>query len=556
MRLLIVGGVAGGDSAATRARRLSEAAEIVVFERGPDLSFANCGLPYYLGGEIADRKKLLVTTPERLRERFRLDVRSRSSVEAIDRAARTVRVREIESGRVYDERFDKLILAPGAAPIRPPIAGIDAPSVFTLRHLEDVDRIKQAVDAGADSAVVVGGGFIGLELVENLARRGIATTLVELLDQIMPPLDKEMTTPLADALRRHGVSLILSDSAQAIASTGAGLIVQLKSGKQLPASLVVVGVGVRPENRLAVEAGLELGPRGGIRVNDHLQTSDPDIYAVGDAIEVTDFVTGQPTLVPLAGPANRQGRIAADHIFGRDSHYRGTQGTAIVRVFDLTAACTGASEKSLKRAERQFRKVYVHPTQHAGYYPGAQAMTLKLLFESEGGRILGAQAVGGEGVDKRIDVLAVAIQAGMTVFDLEEMELAYAPQYGSAKDPVNMAGFVAAGLLRGDHPQVDVEKVLAARPSARPLLLDVRTPDEFQSGHLPGARNIPVDELRQRVRELPRDRDIAAYCQVGQRGYLATRILLQSGFRVSNIAGGYKTYRLFFPHPNDADGSG
>jgi NADPH-dependent 2,4-dienoyl-CoA reductase/sulfur reductase-like enzyme/rhodanese-related sulfurtransferase len=539
--------VAGGASAAARARRLSEDAQIVLFERGPDVSFANCGLPYYVGGEIAERDKLLVTTPEQLRARFRLDVRTRTVVEAIDRAAKTVRARDLATDRVDDEPYDKLLLAPGAAPIRPPLPGIDRPEVFTLRNLEDIDRIKARVDRGVSRAVVVGAGFIGLELVENLVRRGVATTLVELQDQILPPLDPEMTTPLAAELARHGVALRLSDSAEAFedAPDGGGLVVRLKSGDRLPADLVIVGVGVRPESALAVAAGLEVGPRGGIRVNEHLQTSDPDIYAVGDAIEVRDVVTGQPTQVPLAGPANRQGRLAADHIFGRPARYRGTQGTAVVRVFDLTAAATGAAEKTLRRVGMPFRKVYVHPTHHAGYFPGAEAMTLKLLFDPESGRVLGAQGVGGAGVDKRIDVIAVAIQAGMTVFDLEEMELAYAPQYGSAKDPVNMAGFVAGGLLRGDHPQVDAESLLADPSDRDVYVLDVRTTSEYAEGHVPGAVNIPVDDLRSRLGELPRDRSIVAYCRVGQRGYIATRILLQHGFPAAkNLGGGYRTYRL------------
>jgi NADPH-dependent 2,4-dienoyl-CoA reductase/sulfur reductase-like enzyme/rhodanese-related sulfurtransferase len=544
MKLLIVGGVAGGASAAARARRLSEDAEIVLFERGPDVSFANCGLPYYLGGEIAARDKLLVVTPARLRERFRLDVRPRSSVEAIDRARKKVRVRDLATGREYEEGYDRLILAPGAAPIRPPLPGIDLPDVFTLRNLQDVDRIKERLDGNVRQAVVVGAGFIGLELAENFVRRGIKTTVVELQDQVLPPLDKEMTTPIAEHLAEKGVILLLGQSAEAFEPAPEGLTVRLKSGQTLAAQLVVLGVGVRPENRLAAEAGLAVGPRGGIRVNEHLQTSDPDIYAVGDAIEVKDFVTGAPTQVPLAGPANRQGRIAADHVFGRTgARYRGTQGTVIVKVFDRTAAMTGASEKTLRRANQPFRKVYVHPTHHAGYYPGAEGMTLKLLFDPESGRVLGAQAVGGAGVDKRIDVLAVAIQAGMTVFDLEEMELAYAPQYGSAKDPVNIAGFVGAGLLRGEHPQVDLEAVLRG-DGAGHFLLDARTPQEFNAGHVPGAVNVPVDELRARLGELPRGREIAAYCQVGQRGYLATRILRQAGFHAANVGGGYKTYQL------------
>jgi pyruvate/2-oxoglutarate dehydrogenase complex dihydrolipoamide dehydrogenase (E3) component/rhodanese-related sulfurtransferase len=410
-----------------------------------------------------------------------------------------------------------------------------------------MDRTKARMNQGVKQAVVIGAGFIGLELVENFVRQGISTTVVELQDQVLPPFDKEMTTPIAQELASKGVSLLLGQSAEAFEAAPAGLVVRLKSGQRLPAQLVVLGVGVRPENKLAVDAGLAVGPRGGIRVNENLQTSDPDIYAVGDAIEVKDFVTGEPTQVPLAGPANRQGRIAADHIFGREARYRGTQGTAIVRVFERTAAMTGTSEKVLRRAKRPFRMVYVHPTHHAGYYPGAEAMTLKLVFDPQGGKLLGAQAVGGAGVDKRIDVLAVAIQASMTVFDLVEMELAYSPQYGSAKDPINMAGFVAGGLLRGDHPQVDIEAVLAAPPGEHPFLVDVRTPQEFAAGHIPEAVNIPVDDLRSRQGELPRDRDIAAYCQVGQRGYLATRILIQAGFQAANIGGGYKTYRLFHP---------
>jgi len=544
MKLVIVGGVAGGASAAARARRLSEDAQIVLIERGPDVSFANCGLPYYVGGEIAERDKLLVTTPERLRTRFKLDVRTRSSVESINRAAKTVLVRDLASGKTYEESYDRLILAPGAAPLRPPIPGIDLPQVHTLRNLQDVDRIKSAVDRGLKEVVIVGAGFIGLELVENFVRRGISTTVVELQDQVLPPFDKEMTAPIVEALVKEGVQVLLGDSAEAFAGEGDHVVVRLKSGRRLAAQLVILGVGVRPENKLAVDAGLTVGPRGGIRVNESLQTDDPDIYAVGDAVEIKDFVSGDPTQVPLAGPANRQGRIAADNIFGRASRYRGTQGTAIVGVFNVVAAMTGASEKALRRAGRAFRKIYIHPSHHAGYYPGAEPFSLKLLFDPTHGRVLGAQAVGGAGVDKRIDVLAVAIQAGMTVFDLEEMELAYAPQFGSAKDPVNMAGFVAAGLLRGEHPQIDVDTIITPPPGERPCLLDVRTREEHARGHIPRSANIPVDELRDRIGELPSDRLIAAYCQVGQRGYIATRILLQSGRHAVNIGGGYRTYQM------------
>ena len=522
----------------------------MLFERGPDVSFANCGLPYYIGGEIKERGKLLVVKPEQLRARTGLTCATRSSVEAIDRAAKRVRVRELETGREYDEPYDKLILAPGAVPLRPPIAGVDLPGILTLRNLHDADVIKRHADQGVEHAVVVGGGFIGLEMIENLVRRRISTTLVQLQDQVLSPFDREMTTPVVEELKKHDVRVILSDSAEAFERASRGLVVRLKSGRSLPANMVIMGIGVRPESSLAVSAGLSVGHGGGVRVNDHLQTDDPDIYAVGDVIEVADFVTGAPTQVSLAGPANRQGRIAADNIFGRDARYRGTQATAIVGVFDRTAAMTGASERSLLRFGVPYRKIYVHPSHHAGYYPGADAMTLKLLFAPDDGKILGAQAVGGAGVDKRIDVLAIAIQAGLTVYDLEETELAYAPQYGSAKDPVNMAGFVAAGLLRGEHPQIDVDALLALAPEIRPSLLDVRTPEEFTGGHIPGAVNIPVDDLRSRLGELPRDREIVAYCQVGQRGYLATRILLQAGLAARNLGGGYKTYRLFVSEPD------
>ena len=405
MKLVIVGGVAGGASAAARARRLSEDAEIVVFERGPDVSFANCGLPYYVSGEIADRKKLLVTTPEQLRTRFKLDVRTRSSVEAIDRSTKKVHIRDLASGREYDESYDKLILAPGAAPFRPPLPGIDLPGIFTLRNLQDVDHIKEYADRGIKQVVLLGGGFISLELAENFVRLGIETTVVERNDQILVPFDREMTTPLAESIKAKGVKLIFNQSAEGFEKSPDGLIVILNSGQRLPAQLVVAGIGVRPENKLAVDAGLAVGPRGGIQVNEFLQTNDPDIYAVGDAIEVTDVVTGDSTQVPLAGPANRQGRLAASNIFGVKGKYRGTQGTAILGFFDKTAAITGASEKTLRRSKRAYRKVYIHPAHHAGYYPGAEPMTLKVLFDPESGKLLGAQGVGGAGVDKRIDVL-------------------------------------------------------------------------------------------------------------------------------------------------------
>ena len=544
MKLLIIGGVAGGASAAARARRLSEDAEIIVFERGPDVSYANCGLPYYVGGEIKTRDKLVVTTPERLRTRFKLDVRTRSLVESIDRISKSIRIRELDTGRVYDEPYDKIILAPGATPLKPDVPGIDLPGIFTLRNLQDVDLIKQRVDAGVTSAVVIGGGFIGLEMIENFVHRRVRTTIVERNEQLLGPLDREITSPIYQILVEYGVQVEFSQTLLSIEQAGEVLSLRFSSGLCLAASIVIIGVGVKPENQLAIDANLEVGSRGGICVNEFLQTRDPDIYAIGDAIEVNDAVLGHATQVPLAGPANRQGRIAAGNALGGVIRYRGTQGTAIVGVLGRTAAMTGASEKSLRQWNVPFRKVYVHPTHHAGYYPGAETMTLKLLFDPKTGLILGAQGVGGAGVDKRIDLLAVAIQAKMTVFDLEEMELCYSPQYGSAKDPVNMLGFVASGLLRGEHPQIDVEEIASSEAPDRPCLIDVRTPHEFMLGHIPGAINLPVDELRSRLNELPRNVKIAAYCQVGQRGYLATRILRQSGFDAVNVGGGYKTYLL------------
>jgi NADPH-dependent 2,4-dienoyl-CoA reductase/sulfur reductase-like enzyme/rhodanese-related sulfurtransferase len=540
MKIVIVGAVAGGASAAARARRLDEQAEIILFERGEAPSFANCGLPYYVGGVIEKREKLLVTPKQVLEQRYRLDIRTRTEVLSIDRAAKCVKVCNLETGAESTESYDKLILSPGASPLRPPIQGIDLPQVYTLRDLGDADRLTQAV-AGAKAAVVVGGGFIGIEMAENLVHRGIQTTIVELADQILPPWDPEMVSPFAEHLRSHGIELELADAAEAIQPDQGRLTIRLRSGKSLTADLVVMSVGVRPENKLAVEAGLEVGPRGGIRVNEHMQTSDPDIYAAGDAVQVWHVIDGSQVQIPLGGPANRQGRIAADHIFGRDTKYRGTQGTAVVGAFEMAAAMTGFSEKALAAAKIAYEKVYVHPGHHAGYYPGAQQMTLKLLFAPENGRILGAEAVGRDGVDKRIDVLAVAIQAGLTVYDLEEMELAYAPQFGSAKDPVNMAGFVAAGVMRGDQPIVHVASLSEGTDRT---LIDVRTAGEFARGAIDGAVNIPIEELRERLGEIPRERPVTVYCQVGMRGYLATRVLAQHGYDVANLSGGYRLYQM------------
>lgn len=550
MKLVIVGGVAGGASAATRARRLSESAEIIMFERGPDVSFANCGLPYYVGGEIQDRDKLLVAKPSLLKQRYRIDVRTRSEVVAIDRAAKRVKVRDLADGGEYDESYDSLILAPGAAPWVPPIEGADSPGVFTLRNLEDVDRIKAAVDGGATRAVIVGAGFIGVELAENFLRRGLRTTVVELQDQVIPVVDREMSTPIAEALQARGATLRLGDSVEAIRRVEGGLALRLKSGEALGADLVVLGVGVRPENMLAVQAGLDVGPRGGVKVDDAMRTSDPSIFAVGDAVETREYPSGKPTQVPLAGPANRQGRIAADNVFGRPSRFRGVQATAIVGFFDQVLATTGQAEKTLERDGVPYCKAYVHGNHHAGYYPGAKPMSIKVLASPETGMLLGAQIVGTEGVADRANVLATALQARMTVRDLAEVELAYAPQFGSAKDPVNMAGFVASNVLDGLDRQVHVED-WDAEWSSRAMLIDVRTPKEFAAGAIPGAVNIPIDELRERLGEIPRDRSIVVHCQVGMRGYMAGLILRDAGLDAYNLGGGYKTYRLHHPASTD-----
>ena len=549
MKIVIVGGVAGGASAAARARRLSESADIILFERGPDISFANCGLPYFIGNTIKNRASLLVTTPDKLRQRFKVDVRTLTEVIAIDRQNRSVTVCDVAQGHEYQESYDRLILATGAAPFLPAIPGTSLPGVYTLRTLTDMDRIKKAVESNARHAVIIGAGFIGVELVENLLNLNLQVTLVELDKQILPPFDPEMTTPFLRALRDKGVQTLLGQTAQSIALVDGRLAMTLTGGSHVVADLIIIGVGVRPENRLAMAAGLQVGPRGGIRVNKQLQTSDPNIYAVGDVVETENFVSRSPAQVPLAGPANRQGRIAADHIFGKPAQFRGTQGTAIIGFFDRVAALTGMGEKSLRAAGRPYQKIYIHPAHHAGYYPGAESMSIKLIFDPDNGKILGAQAVGGAGVDKRIDILAVSIQAGMSVFDLEEMELCYAPQFGSAKDPINMAGFVASNHLRGEHPLFHAEdlKDPARFNPEMGVLIDVRTEHEFSLGHIPYAINIPVDELRQRLGELPSTRPVITYCQVGQRGYLAARILLQAGYQVRNLSGGYSTYRLHHP---------
>ncbi len=545
--MVVIGGVAGGASAAARVRRLSEDAEIILIERGEYVSFANCGLPYHIGGTIADRKRLLVQTPQTLYENLRIDFRVKTEAMGVDRDRKEVNVRNLTDGAEYAIAYDKLVLSPGAEPIRPPIPGIDDPRVLTLRSMADMDAIKSVVDEQKPAhSVVVGGGYIGLEMAEALRQRGIGVTLVELGSQVMAPVDAEIAAPLHQQLELNGVDLRLETSVTGFEASGDALQAQLSTGESVECGLAIVAVGVKPETKLARDAGLEIGERGGILVDRHMRTSDPDIFAVGDAVEVRDFVGGFQTLIPLAGPANRQGRIAADNAFGRDSVYKDTQGTGICKVFDLAVGMTGLNEKSLKRTGTPYEKVYVHPTNHASYYPGASPITLKLLFSPEDGRILGAQAVGSDGVDKRIDVLAVAIRAGLTVYDLEEMELAYAPPYGSAKDAVNYAGFVASNVLRGDAVICHSEDMI--EPGEDQLILDVRKPFEVATGVIPGAVHIPLGELRDRIDELPKDKEILTYCAVGLRGYLACRILAQRGYRCRNLTGGIKTYAAVTGH--------
>ncbi|MBN1973011.1 MAG: FAD-dependent oxidoreductase [Sedimentisphaerales bacterium] len=542
MKLVIIGGVAGGASAAARARRLNESAQITMFERGEYISFANCGLPYHIGGKIAERSKLLIQTPEAMKSRFNIDVFVKTEVTGIDRQKKEVILRDLIHDREYCQPYDKIVLSPGAEPVRPNIPGVSSKNVFTLRSITDMDAIKQAVGKNPEGRVlIVGGGYIGLEMAEALRHRKIDVTLVELENQVFGPIDHEMASAVGMQLKMYGVDLKLGNSVTSIEEHNSQLRVHLSSGDAVSCSMVILAVGVRPDSKLAKEAGLSIGTRGGIIVDEHMRTSDPDIFAVGDAIEVEDFVGGFKSLVPLAGPANRQGRIAADNIMGIDSTYKKTQGTGICKVFDLAVGMTGLSEKTLKRLGKPYEKVYVHPASHATYYPGAGQITLKLIFDPENGKILGSQAIGTDGVDKRIDVLATAIRAGMTVRDLTELELAYAPPYGSAKDPINYAGFVAANILDGTAKICHVEDVL--NPTEKQLLLDVRTPAEVEAGTIGGAVNIPVDQLRSRLNELPKDREILAFCQVGLRGYIACRILSQNGFNCRNLSGGYKTYQ-------------
>ncbi len=534
MKVVIIGGVAGGMSAATRLRRLDNEAQIIVLDKSGYVSYANCGLPYYVGGVIGDEESLLLQTPASLHNRFRLDVRVDTEALAIDTAAQVVTARNLVKGEDYEISYDYLILSPGASPIVPPIPGIER--AMPLRTVEDVERLVSAVREAPRHAVVIGGGFIGLEIAENLTHRGIATTLVEATSQVLAPLDPEMATSVADELRRHGVDVRLGDGVQEVTRHG----VHLTSGEFTAADLVVLAIGVRPDTALAQAAGLSIGERGGIAVDEYNRTNVANVYAIGDAAQKADALDGSATLVPLANLANRHGRVVADHIAGRTVRPRATIGTAIVKVFDLTIATTGWNEKRLRAQGRNFVAIHTHPASHAGYYPGAKSMCLKLLVDPSSGEILGAQGIGTEGVDKRIDVLATAIRAGLSAPELADLELAYAPPFGSAKDPVNMLGYVAENVLSGLVATVqwsDVEEYRARGAQ----FVDVRTREEFARGTLPGAINIPVDELRDRLNELD-DTDIVVNCQVGQRGHVAVRMLSELGYRAHNLDGGYRTW--------------
>lgn len=543
-KVLVVGGVAAGASAAARLRRLDEDAEIIMFEKGPYISFANCGLPYYVGGVITERNNLLLQTPRDMKRRFNIDVRVMNEVTQIIPAEKKVEVCNRMTDESYRETYDYLILAPGAEPLIPPLPGIDKTNVFIVRNVPDSDAIKNYImTENPRTAVVIGGGFIGLEMAEMLMDAGLKVSLLEMAPQVMRALDPEMADILHSYLKFNGLDLRLSSQATAFEGEDRVMAIRLADGSLIPADLVVLGLGVKPAAGLAKEAGLKIGSTGAIWVDEYLRTSDPFIYAGGDAVQVKDFITGEDSYVPLAGPANRQGWLIANNICGRSLPYKGAQGSAILKFRNMTIAATGKNEYELNRAGIKYLTCHTHPNSHATYYPGATQMTAKLLFTPDNGKILGAQIVGSDGVDKRIDVLATAIRAGMNVFDLQELELAYAPPYSSAKDPVNMLAYVAGNMLNGDV-EVTYWTDVAQEVSRGAFLIDARTPEEFKYGAVEGATNIPVDEIRNRLAEIPKDRDILVYCQVGLRSYITTRILKQNNFKVKNISGGYKLYEV------------
>lgn len=542
MKVVIVGGVAAGMSAAARLRRLDETAEIVVLERSQYVSFANCGLPYYIGNEITERNQLILQTPQSLADSLNLDVRTQQEAVKINVSEKSVLVKNLETGKTYSENYDRLVLCPGAKPIRPNLPGIESNRILSLRNIEDMDKIKAMVSDSVKDVAVIGGGYIGVEMAENLVHLGKFVTLVGRSNQILSSFDKEMTKDLESRLKAHHIALYFNTDVTGFTDIGNRVSIELRDGQSIHADLVILAIGVKPDVAFLAGTSIKVGNLGGICVNSRMQTSLPDIYAAGDAVEVVDAISGQNALIPLAGPANRQGRVVADNIAGRDSRYEATQGTSIIKVFDMTAACTGASEKNLIRANIPFKKIYLHPTSHASYYPGSKLMHLKVLFSPTGGRLLGAQAVGYDGVDKRIDVLATAIKANMTVYDLEHLELAYAPPYGSAKDPINMAGFVAVNYLEGEIDFWYAEEFEKLRQDG--IFVDVRGELEFKNGHLPGAINIPLNDLRKHLHSLPKEQPILLNCLVGLRSYLAHRILVQSGFKyVKTLTGGYKTFQ-------------
>lgn len=544
-KVLIVGGVAGGASTAARLRRVDEAVEIIMFERGDYISFANCGLPYYIGGTIEDRDALLVQTPEAMKERFNIDVRVNNEVLSINRNDKKVRVKNLKTGKEYEESYDKLVLSPGSSPIKPRIEGIDSSNVFSLWNIPDMDAIKSYINKNKPKrAVVVGGGFIGIEMVENLYDLGLDVTLVEMLDQVMAPVDYDMAQIIHQHIRSKGVHLYLENGVSKFNYKSDITIVELQDGTKIESDIVILSIGIRPNSELAKSADLKINKRGGIIVDDYLKTSDSDIYALGDSIEVVDYISKDKTMIPLAGPANKQGRIVANNICGKDEKYVGTQGTSIAKVFDLAVATTGHNEKQLKNQDKKYGEDYfvtiVQPKSHAGYYPGAIPMTLKLLYKKDGS-ILGAQIIGYDGVDKRIDVIATTLHLGGTIYDLKELELAYAPPFSSAKDPVNMAGFTAENFINGDVDNIMWHELEELRDSS--ILLDVREPIEKEIGDISGSINISVDELRDRMGELDKKKPIIVYCAVGLRGYIAVRILKQNGFVAKNLLGGYNFYK-------------
>lgn len=544
-KIVIIGGVAGGATAAARLRRLDETSDIVLFERGEHISFANCGLPYYIGEVIEERSKLLVQTVEGMSARFNLDIRNLSDVTKINRENKTISVTNLQTLETYEERYDTLILSPGAQPIAPPIPGLDqANNIFTLRNIPDTDEIKAYVDhENPHTAVVVGGGFIGIEMAENLAERGVKVTIVEMAKQVMAPLDIEMAAMVHHHLADKGVELVLEDGVSTFANNGQTLT--LSSGRQIETDMTILSIGVQPENKLASEADLAIGERGGIQVDDYLQTKDPAIYAIGDAIEVTDYINGQPTMIPLAGPANRQGRIVANTIYGRQETYNGTLGTSVAQIFDLTVASTGNNEKTLTALETDYDVLHIHPMSHAAYYPGAHPISLKVVFDRESGKIYGAQAIGEVGVEKRIDVIATAIAGNLTVFDLAELELSYAPPYSSAKDPVNMAGYVAQNMVHDEMETVqwhEIDHLLEAGGT----LVDVRGPNGFAKGAIDGSTHIPLNDIRDRMQEIPKDKPVYTTCRAGLDSYVAARILKANGYNVKNLDGSWLTYSAVF----------